>query len=108
MKRDRLAPLEDPAYEPRHPPVGGLPPDVVAKWGPRSQLRWFDRYRGQLRTAPHSFWGRFYCGTSHHRGLCCASCIADIEDGYREWDYEDRCCCIARVLVTGGAISLRT
>jgi hypothetical protein len=86
-------PLEDPAYQPRYPPAGGLPPDVVAKWGPRSQVRWFDRYRGQLRRAPSAFWDRFYCTTTAHRGNCCTSCESDWLMGYAE-DME-RCCCRA-------------
>ncbi len=93
METVSLAPLEDPAYEPRHPPVGGLPPDVVAKWGPRSQMRWFGRYRDQLRPMPWKFWERFYFASAEHRGNCCSSCIEDKNEGYG-WDIEG-CCCAA-------------
>jgi hypothetical protein len=85
-------PLEDPAYVVKHPPVEGRVPDVVAKWGPKSQLRWFTRFQGQLKPAPHSEWDRFYCASEAHRGECCVSCIDDFNAGYREID---ECCCIA-------------
>jgi hypothetical protein len=93
-RADPVAPLEDPAYEPLNPPVNGLPPDVVAKWGPRSQHRWFVRYQGQIKPMKYSEWDRFYCDSDDHLGLCCSSCISDIEEGYQDWD-EDRCCCRA-------------
>lgn len=88
------APLEDPAYDPVHKPVNGVPPDVVARWGPRSQVRWFGRFWEQLRPQRKEFWDRFYCSSEQHRGDCCVSCTADAEEGYRDWD-EDKCCCKA-------------
>jgi hypothetical protein len=94
IKGQPAAPLEDPAYEPRNPPVNGLPPDVVAKWGPRSQARWFKRYRSQMRAARYPFWERFHCESEQHTGLCCSSCIEDVNEGYEDWD-EGRCCCRA-------------
>lgn len=83
------APLEDPAYEPLHPPVDGLVPDVVERWGPRSQLRWFERYHSALKPQPTSVWERFYVSSVSHRGDCCISCIEDGEY------FENYCCCKA-------------
>lgn len=80
-------PLEDPTYEPQYQPVDGRAPDVVAKWGPASQLRWFDRFDGQVKMRPAD-WARFHCSSRHHRGFCCQSCI---EDG--EVFENDVCCC---------------
>lgn len=88
-----IAPLEDPAYKPLHPPVNGRVPGVVAKWGPRSQLRWFDRFAGQLKPMPHKVWDQFYCVVLAHRGQCCTSCLQDKEDGYG--GDIDGCCCAA-------------
>lgn len=84
-----VAPLDDPAYQPEHPPINGQVPDVIAKWGPRSQRRWFQRFRTDL--APRKDWDKFYCHSEHHRGLCCFSCQDEQQEGIREWD--DRCCC---------------
>lgn len=83
-----LAPLEDPAYEPEHPPVGRCVPDVVAKWGPRSQVRWFQRFGKQLGMQRHEVWDLYYCTSQEHRGLCCTSCE---QDGYD--DLDGHCCC---------------
>lgn len=86
-----VAPLEDPAYEPKHPPVEGHVPEVVAKWGPRSQVRWFRRFRNQLKT--YGDWGQYFIDTELHRGPCCFSC----QEEY--WEYstgvimDDYCCC---------------
>lgn len=82
------APLDDPAYEPVHQPVDGKIPDVVAKWGPRSQLRWFWRFRRQL--ADRQDWGRFYCASEHHRGSCCYSCEEESDFGVMQ---DGWCCC---------------
>lgn len=84
-----IAPLDDPAYEPKHPPVNGWVPDVVAKWGPRSQLRWFGRFRDQL-----AYWdpGNYYSETEHHRGGHCDSCMQDAAMGYRDLP-DGYCCC---------------
>jgi hypothetical protein len=87
-----MTPLEDPAYSPANPPVDGRVPDVVAKWGPASQLRWFNRYRSQLEPMPPAEWDRFYCTTDDHRGSCCSSCSDDYLNGY---SYVDGCCCRA-------------
>lgn len=84
-------PLEDPDYEPRHRPVNGRPPDVVAKWGAASQLRWFRRFPGLRLT--YQEWDSFYCESAQHRGLCCESCLQDAEWGFL--DSDDHCCCRA-------------
>ena len=83
-------PLEDPAYTAVHQPINGCVPDVVALWGPRSQLRWFRRFGNQLGVRKD--WDRFYCTSEHHRGLCCNSCLDEylddtgvMQDGW--------CCC---------------
>lgn len=86
------SPLEDPTYEPAHQPVRGGVPDVVARWGPRSQLRWFDRFRAGLNPQRAEYWSRFYCSSLQHRGGCCPSCLDDEWNGYRDWD-EGTCCC---------------
>lgn len=92
-------PLEDPTYVPQHPPTpGGGIPAVVEKWGPKSQLRWFTRFYGQLRPASRVQWDRYYCESELHRGFCCPSCV---EDQGTEWAFDSldddgvhRCCCI--------------
>lgn len=86
-----LAPLEDPAYEPKYPPVDGRVPDVVAKWGPRSQVRWFRRFRDHLTI----YWNSadYYSETEHHRGGHCDSCAQDAAAGYQ--DLPHVCCCVA-------------
>jgi hypothetical protein len=89
-----LPPLEDPTYQPLNPPVNGVAPDVIALWGPRSQLRWFDRFRNVLTPQSYKVWDRFYCVTVQHRGNCCTSCVEDEEYDacYSMWP---RCCCRA-------------
>lgn len=90
---EALAPLDDPDYQPEHPPTrGGGVPDVIAKWGPRSQNRWFRRYSGQLAPMPHARWDLFWVHSDQHRGLCCDSCIEDENDGYGSMRPE-HCCC---------------
>jgi hypothetical protein len=86
-----LAPLEDPTYTPVHQPAGGAIPDVVSRWGPRSQLRWFHRFAGALTPQKPAVWDRFYCESEQHRGLCCSSCQGD---DYLFWG-EPECCCHA-------------
>ena len=86
------APLDDPDYVPDHQPTsdGGVPL-VVGKWGPRSQVRWFNRFRGQIAAMPHKQWDQFFVNSEKHRGLCCNSCLEDQAAGYDtdlEW-----CCC---------------
>lgn len=88
-----LAPLEDPRCEPAYKPVDGRAPEVVKKWGPRSQLRWFMRFRSELRPAPVAYWARFYCDSTEHPGLCCTSCIGDTNEGYTDVT-ENHCCCL--------------
>ena len=88
-KRLSLAPLDDPAYVPEHPPVDGQIPDVVAKWGPRSQVRWFRRFGSEL--GRRRDWDSFYCHSEHHRGLCCTSCWEDGDLGVLGTG--DYCCC---------------
>lgn len=85
-----LAPLDDPSYTPAHPPVNGLIPEVVAKWGPKSQLRWFDRYRRSLMSAQD--WSIFYCTSEHHRGHCCSACAFEYEQGTGV-QMDGWCCC---------------
>lgn len=87
---DPVAPLDDPRYQPKHPPVGDTIPDVVARWGTASQLRWFRRFGKDLGTRKD--WGLYHCQSEHHLDLCCYSCADDTltghgvtEDGY--------CCC---------------
>lgn len=87
------APLDDPAYEPKHPPINGKVPDVVAKWGPRSQLRWFRRYRHKVGAQPVSVWNAHYCTSEHHLGQCCTSCEQEYLDGYHGSVASDGWCC---------------
>ena len=104
MSSASLAPLDDPRYDPVHNPIDGLVPDVVARWGPRSQVRWFDRFHGQIKAMPSDEWDRFYCESVQHRGQCCMSCVEDAREGYCDWDRpadplhpveDERCCCYA-------------
>lgn len=83
-------PLDDPRYKPAHPPVDGWPPDVVRRWEPSSQIRWFSRYRRELRQATAAEWNRFWVESLQHRGLCCGRCDEDEWAGYSP---VDGCCC---------------
>lgn len=85
-----LAPLDDPAYVPAHPPVGSVVPEVIAKWGPRSQVRWFRRFREEVGSQLIPVWNRHYCVSEHHRGLCCYSCE---DDAVTAGLFPDGCCC---------------
>jgi hypothetical protein len=89
-----LAPLEDPTYEPAYRPQRGFIPPVIAKWGPRSQLRWFRRFEREIGEQKPDVWARFYCSSEAHRGTCCNSCIGDWEEGYDDRP-EGMCCCKA-------------
>lgn len=90
------APLEDPAYVPKHSPKNGYIPWVVEKWGARSQLRWFRRFYGQLRKPVWSaFWEPYFMDSVQHRGRCCEGCVGDFEDGYDNGIGPGRCCCRA-------------
>ncbi len=91
-------PLEDPAYQPEHPPIGRDIPDVIAKWGPRSQLRWFQRYGRQL--GARKDWHLYYCTSPHHRGLCCFSCDDELEHGIGV-QMDGWCCCRDERISTG-------
>lgn len=88
-----LTPLEDPDYEPRHPPVDGRIPDVVARWGKASQLRWFQRFAGELN--PLENFAAYWVTSEHHRGVCCGSCLGEFEDGYQGGGVmaDGYCCC---------------
>lgn len=83
-----IPPLDDPHYVPQHPPVDGQIPDVVARWGKRSQLRWFRRFRRQL--ADRQEWDRFYSCSEHHLGSCCYSCFEEADFGVMQ---DGWCCC---------------
>jgi hypothetical protein len=85
-----VAPLDDPTYEPKHPPVGGGIPAVVAKWGPRSQLRWFRRFGRQLGLRRD--WDQYYVHSEHHRGVCCFSCEEEAWHGEGAM-LDGWCCC---------------
>ena len=85
-----IASLDDPRHEPLHPPVDGKIPDVVARWGPRSQLRWFRRFRREL--ADRQDWDRFYCTSECHLGSCCYSCFEEGEHGTGVMQ-DGWCCC---------------
>ena len=90
------APLEDPTYVPKHPPVNGGIPWVVEKWGARSQLRWFHRFEGQLRRQVRSScWEPYFVDSVQHRGRCCQRCEGDFEDGYDNGMRPEHCCCRA-------------
>jgi len=86
-------PLEDPDYEPERPPVNGQIPDVVARFGPPTQIRWFKRFGEQL--GKRKDWDDYYCQSEHHRGLCCGSCYSEYEDGYQGGGVmvDGWCCC---------------
>lgn len=87
---DARPPLEDPSYTPRNPPIDGRVPDVVERWGPASQLRWFRRFGSQL--GPQTGWHRWYCMSLRHRGGCCFSCDVESGQGYGVRD-DGYCCC---------------
>jgi len=88
-----MTPLEDPSHEPEHPPENGQIPEVVAKWGKASQLRWFKRFGGDLH--PRQTWGQYWCESEHHPGLCCHSCQGELRDGYHGGGVmsDGWCCC---------------
>lgn len=96
IRMTTLAPLEDPTYQPVHVPISGRAPDVVAKWGPRSQVRWFERFvgHGHDKYARADYWDRFYVESELHRGLHCSSCVEEQNGGYQDYD-PDWCCCRA-------------
>lgn len=85
------APLDDQSYDPQHKPVKGRPPAVVAKWGRRSQVRWFRRFWNELGrdglVVPDVLEG-FYCHSEEHTGPCCSSCMS-----YDDEAPDGHCCC---------------
>lgn len=85
-----FTPLDDPTYSPTTLPQNGHPPDVVAKWGRVSQLRWFRRFQADLKPWASAEWERFYCESEHHRGMCCVSCVEESLNGY--YDGFGDCC----------------
>jgi hypothetical protein len=98
-----IAPLEDPRYEPIHQPTNGAIPAVVAKWGPKSQIRWFNRFRATIRQQRDALTAgerqarplhldQYYCDSEYHLGPCCYSCSeeASYGTGVR---YDGWCCC---------------
>jgi hypothetical protein len=112
---DDDTPLNDPDYVPLHPPVGGRIPEVVVRWGMRSQLRWFERFwdevreqraklpmvwvgavgrqpyerRGESEWTPLS---EYWCDSQHHKGPHCGSCLGEFEDGFGVL-MDGYCCC---------------
>jgi len=84
------APLEDPSYEPVHKPVRGRVPDVVAKWAPASQLRWFRRFWPALSRSQDL--SGFWCTSRHHIGPCCFSCDDELREGFGV-QMDGWCCC---------------
>lgn len=93
------APLDDPQYEPEHPPVDGRIPPVVAKFGPATQVRWFRRFLKDLK--PPVEWGRFHVHSVEHLGPCCTSCDEDDMLGYGSMSPDFCCCRSLKELTTG-------
>jgi len=85
------APLDDPAYIPEHPPINGIIPPIVARWGPASQRRWFRRYWGQL--VREQAWGGFYWSSEHHVNGCCERCGEAPDEWFPPIPLDDWCCC---------------
>jgi hypothetical protein len=85
--------LEDPSYTPKYQPVRGKPPEVVKKWRPRSQVRWFARmWRDDKLNVFTRELTDYYCHSVEHTGPCCISCEMDEhENGWPNFD--DHCCC---------------
>lgn len=88
-----MTPLEDPDYSPAHPPVEGKVPEVVTRWGKRSQIRWFQRFSGELNWTQD--FSQMWPTSEHHRDWCCTSCFAEYEDGYQGGGpiMDGWCCC---------------
>jgi hypothetical protein len=87
------SPLEDPDYEPENPPVNGEIPRAVYRFGPRTQVRWFKRFRKMVKDDT-SFYD-YYVTSEHHKGTCCISCIGEFEDDYQSGGViaDGWCCC---------------
>jgi hypothetical protein len=86
-------PLEDPSYEPKYPPVDGKVPDVVAEFGPATQIRWFRRFLSALDYTVKL--SEYYVTSGVHKGPCCGSCIGEYVDGYQGGGVimDGWCCC---------------
>jgi hypothetical protein len=89
-------PLEDPNYDPVHKPTARKPiPDIISRWNPASQVRWFTRFSDELRAmrlAPigkHFDWSPWYVSSVEHKGWCCGSCQGSDEG---EWWDGPECC----------------
>ena len=90
---DPAAPLNRRDYEPKHPPVNRSIPHVVRLWSPRSQIRWFRRFRYVFDWHTVTDWDIYHVESLSHPGPCCSSCDSEREDGFTYCD--DRCCCHA-------------
>ncbi|MFF8406914.1 hypothetical protein ACF06P_35465 [Streptomyces sp. NPDC015684] len=90
MSTTILALLDDPTYQPKHPPVDGRVPAAVARWATASQLRWFRRYRHHL--AHGQDLAHLHTESPHHTDWCCAPCQAEYEQG-RGVMTDGWCCC---------------
>lgn len=86
-----MTPLEDLDYDPKHKPEHGRVPEIVGRWGPKSQLRWFERFRRDLYGSQAVRLYDFYCESVEHKGYCCGSCMSEEYDGDKP--YDDYCCC---------------
>lgn len=86
-------PLEDPDYVPEHPPVDGKIPEVVAKFGMGTQLRWFARFYNKLNWSEDV--SGYYVTSEHHKGDCCGACKMEFEDDYQGGGViaDGWCCC---------------
>lgn len=86
-----IPPLEDPSYVPEHPPVDGKIPDVVYRFGPATQIRWFKRFYKSL--GPDNNFSDYYVDSEHHRGCCCVSCLDEYEEHCGSVIDDGWCCC---------------
>jgi hypothetical protein len=88
------APLLNPSYEPEHPPINGTVPEVVARFGMATQIRWFQRFYRELNH--DTAWDEYYIHSEHHKGLHCISCSYDFNDGYHGGGVimDGWCCCL--------------
>ncbi len=84
------APLNDPSYEPKHPPINGNIPAVVERWGAASQVRWFWRFRRGVGMRRDEFWDAYFPTSVEHKGLCCYRCSGE-EDPADWWDGPECC-----------------
>lgn len=82
------SPLNDPDYVPLHPPIGGRVPAVVERFGPRTQIRWFQRFRDQLQRPVDG--SRYHTESLLHRDWCCWQCEGD--EWTEPWDGPGCCC----------------